>query len=69
MEWIVEADSIKDVMNGHMVCFKRFIRCKDCYWWSKDQFSRDDMRWCYEHGRYMPENFFCARGERNHDDV
>ena len=63
MEWIIEADSMRDVVNGHMVCFKRLIRCKDCYWWADDSFSRDDMRWCYEHSRYVPEYYFCWKGE------
>ena len=67
MEWIVEADSIKDVVTGHNVTFKRLIRCKDCDWWYADMCSSGDKRWCYEHGRYLPGNFYCGRGEPRKD--
>lgn len=72
MEWIVEAESMNDVLNGHMVTFKRLIRCKNCKFYGKDYMSREDIQFCYEHGRYLPEDYFCSAGEweeHNRDSI
>ena len=61
MEWIVEADSIKDVLKGHMVTFKRIIRCKDCKF-------RDDTQWCDQNFVYVEDNDFCSWAVRKENE-
>ena len=69
MEWIVEADTMGNVISGHRVCFKRFIRCKDCKYYDPSieyngvRLEADCM--LHEWYRVEPtEHDFCSRGVR-----
>ena len=66
MEWIVEAESLNDVLNGHMVCFKRLIRCKNCVHFSAGSAEFGIENDCDFHEWYRSEpkeDDYCSKGE------
>ena len=65
MEWIVEAESMLDVLNGRMVCFKHFVRCKDC----KYGYTDEQTLICGYRGFFVSDSFFCADGKRKDDET
>lgn len=55
-EWIVEAETLGDLVDGLWTGGKRLVRCKDCY----------NQRLC-NYAQYLGNNGFCSRGERKDD--
>ena len=68
MEWIVEAESIGDLLNGrYTVATKPVIRCKDCK--HSEHWYGDKSR-CFlwhEEGIDVFENGFCNYAERREE--
>lgn len=67
MEWIVEAESIGDLLNGrYTVATNPVIRCKDCKW-SDWYTAANGERYCYclETGAAgRTEDDYCSYAER-----
>jgi hypothetical protein len=65
MEWIVEAESIGDLLNGrYTVATKPVIRCKDCrYNTGLSEFIKD-YYCCDYHEHIVSADDFCSYAER-----
>lgn len=72
MEWIVEAETLADLVDGHWTAStKPLVRCKDCKW-----YGRADKRRFYRGmdclqkriDTIIPDKDFCSRGERKRDN-
>ena len=55
-EWIVEAETLGDLVDGLWVGGKRLVRCKDC-----KHFQKDECPWALA---VINVNDFCSKGER-----
>lgn len=64
MEWIVEAETIEDLVDGQMVICEEIVRCKDC------RYYKESERWCRRLGLVgaFAKDGFCSRGERNTEE-
>ena len=61
MEWIVEAETLADLVDGHWTAStKPLVRCKDCKWWTKQETSLQGR--CDAYGMYPTGEWYCARG-------
>lgn len=66
-EWIVEAETLADIVNGRWAGGKKIVRCKDCKY-----YGRVDKRRFYRGSdcikniikTIVPDTDFCSRGER-----
>ena len=71
MEWIVEAETLKDVFSRHRVCFRNLVRCRDCkYWKDLGGIGGHDANFCYHPvvNKFTTEDFFCAKGVRKSNE-
>ena len=66
MEWIIEAETLGDLVDGLWTGGKRLVRCKDCKWWTKQEASLQGR--CDAYGMYPTGEWYCARGERKDDE-
>lgn len=65
-EWIVEANSLGDLVEGLWVGGKRLVRCKDCKYHEDEEVG---MVYCPNIvGGWVREDFYCGDGERK-DEV
>ena len=66
MEWIVEAETIEDLVDGPMMISKKIVRCKDCKFWRDDNPRANGYHCCYRMHNIFPmkESDFCSYGER-----
>lgn len=63
MKWIVEAESIDDIVLGrYTICLDPLTECKDCKWKQGAECVR------FADVRPWP-NDFCSRAERRIDEV
>ena len=71
MEWIVEAETIEDLVDGPMMISKKIVRCKDCRHWRDDNPRVNGYHCCYRMHNIFPmkESDFCSRGERRTDET
>ena len=70
MEWIVEAETIEDIVDGQMVICEEIVRCRDCEYIGPLS-PTDDYNTC-KHKRamvYAPVDGFCCWGERRTDET
>lgn len=72
MEWIVEAESIGDLLNGrYTVSTKPVIRCKDCKW--SYLYYAVNGKWychCLETGAAgRTEDDYCSYAEREEGET
>ena len=67
MEWIVEAETREDLVDGHWFGGEELVRCKDCRWWTKQEASLQGR--CDAYGMYPTGEWYCARGEREDDGM
>lgn len=79
-KYIVEAESIEDLLDGYGSVPRELVLCKDCKWW--DRINYGSYGYCHscKHSFYSAnweisiyrkykENFFCADGERRDDET
>ena len=63
----MDTKSIVDLLNDLPSAQPEIIRCKDCKWW-----SNDDYRECsspnYDDGYITPAGFYCGYAERRTDE-
>lgn len=61
-KWIVEAETLADIVNGRWTGGKKIVRCKDCKYHEDEE---PGMVYCpnYVSG-WVSEDFFCKDGER-----
>lgn len=67
MEWIVEAETIEDLVDGPMMISKKIVRCKDCKhrWPDLDE---GKMICLLERSRRADDDeWFCADGKRRNE--
>lgn len=65
-KWIVEAETLADIVNGRWAGGKKIVQCKDCIY-----YGRVDKRRFYRGGDCMkgiidtivPDKDYCSRGE------
>lgn len=65
MEWIVEAETIEDLVDGPMMISKKIVRCKDC------RYYKENERWCRRLGLVgaFGNDDYCSHGERRNENV
>lgn len=71
MEWIVEAETIEDIVDGQMVICEEIVRCRDCKYIGSKLSPTADYHTC-KHQRAMidaPVDGFCCWGERRSDET
>lgn len=75
MEWIVEAETIEDIVDGQMVICEEIVRCKDCRYgyqfYDVQNGITDNWVECRNANglnRDVPEDGYCYYGERKIDD-
>lgn len=62
-EWIVEAETLADLINGRWTAStKKIVRCKDCIY--HDEFNEFDWCTCEITGAGMHKDGFCSNGDR-----
>ena len=65
VEWIVEAETLGDLVDGLWVGGKRLVRCKDC---KHHEDEEPNMVYCPNMiGGWVDNNFYCGEGERSED--
>lgn len=66
MRWIVEAETLEDMLNDNYSFGKELIQCKDCKWWDTDygKYGR-----CNGHGNYITtsKEGYCYRAKRREE--
>lgn len=64
MEWIVEAETLGDLVDGLWTGGTRLVRCKDCKWF-------EHGTTCIRFGIRMSRAYddFCSYGGRKHEQV
>ena len=55
MEWIVEAETLEDLVNGLWTGGKRLVRCRDCHYYG------------HECVLLFPEDGYCYDGKSRDD--
>lgn len=66
MEWIIEAQTLEDLLDGYGTLGRRIVRCKDCRFYENDELG---MVWCPNvAGSWIGEDDFCSMGERREDE-
>lgn len=68
MEWIVEAETIGDLVDGLWTGGKRLVRCRDC---RHRYVDGENVRYnvCeLNHNKVQSDEWFCADGERREDE-
>lgn len=65
MKWIVEAETIDDIVLGrYAIDLDPLTECKDCRHWKNDHLCESLSR----HGSFETKpNFFCGYGERREE--
>lgn len=66
-EWIVEAETLADIVNGRWIGGKKIVRCKDCKYYGrvdKRRFFRGND--CIKGiiGTIVPDKDYCSRAEK-----
>ena len=74
MEWIVETETIEDLVDGPMLISKKLVRCKDCRYYGNPfglGAGADSERWCFLLGLVgaFDNDDFCSHGERRTDEA
>ena len=77
MEWIVEAETIEDLVDGPMMISKKIVRCKDCRYWKDQAEGVVEVPVCEYDCRngkigiaqIMGAEDYCSHGERREDVV
>lgn len=65
MEWIVEAETIEDLVDGPMMISKKIVRCKDCKWWVPARCAGEPKAGrCKDKCASERSDGFCSHGER-----
>lgn len=71
MKWIVEAESIDDIVLGrYSILDKPLTECRDCehYYFADNRVPQEQMCVCDLDGdRWRPDSF-CSYGERREDE-
>ena len=70
MEWIVEAETIEDLVDGQMVICEGIVRCKDCKWWVSEQCTDEPKTGiCKDKCVSEKPDGYCSHGERISDEI
>ena len=68
MEWIVEAETIEDLVDGPMLISKKLVRCKDCRYLKTGENESESWSICARMIVYpyvdVGPNDYCSYGER-----
>ena len=72
MEWIVEAESIGDLLNGrYTVATKPVIRCKECKYWREYRYVNGKPKYLpycdFNDIYFFREDDFCSKAERREE--
>ena len=60
-EWIIEAETLEDLVDGYLAIGKEIVRCKDCKYRNGSA--------CDYSAVWVRPNGFCHWGERKDDET
>ena len=70
MEWIVEAETREDLVDGKMVICEEIVRCKDCKWWVSAQCTdKPETGICKDKCASERSDGYCSHGERRSNEA
>lgn len=68
MKWIVEAESIDDVVLGnYAIRDVPLIECKNCKYWEETMNDKGYCKDMYGFGRWWKADDYCSRAERHEE--
>lgn len=66
MKWIVEAETLEDMLNGNYTIGTLLTQCKDCKWWDTDY---GEYGYCSRHGNRIStyKEGYCHMAKRREE--
>ena len=67
-EYILTENDILDPMVNCVVYYRNeVIRCKNCRYYQRGNFTSEEREWCTQHHKYTEKYYFCAWAERKEE--